>query len=400
LIPVTSSYGSSAKPVADLSIIQQYLEEFIICCKACFKAYEKRSSAYTLFNCASANSYISNNFYQAYMELQSQWEVECRGVSQNYRDCVMEILESYFILVKEEVIAPPNVATSSEVRSSGSEDCIPLYDEGLEYFTQGDLDSAIAYFTNAIKCNNNYAPAYFFRARSYWRKEKIDCAIEDMIRALNIAEQDSSAFTMLEDLHLADVYFDLGLLYGEINELKKAARHFQKARPLLERLSVSSSKRKTDYQKLEMLIMCNYARIQNENNQKKYADFLVPKDQNLSSQDPLVQKFHESFSQESKYRSKKNDTFIDNQPQSILNSSVDKSTEVGTFEKRAEVGGVVGAILGFCLVFLYGLSVGLDDGDFGFGLFLGIIFGIFGAPFGWFVGWVIGGIVGSFKDNE
>jgi hypothetical protein len=136
LIPVTSSYGSSAKPVADLSIIQQYLEEFIICCKACFEAYEKRSSAYTLFSCASANSYISNNFYQAYMALQSQWEVECRGVSQNYRDCVMEILESYFILVKEEVIAPPNVATSSEVRSSGSEDCIPLYDEGLEYFAQ------------------------------------------------------------------------------------------------------------------------------------------------------------------------------------------------------------------------------------------------------------------------
>jgi hypothetical protein len=127
LIPVTSSSGSSAKPVADLSIIQQYLEEFIICCKACFKAYEKRSSAYTLFNCASANSYISNNFYQAYMELQTQWSVECRGVSPDYRECVVDVLESYSIPVKEKVIG----------------DCIPYYSKGLEYQTQPPITKPI-----------------------------------------------------------------------------------------------------------------------------------------------------------------------------------------------------------------------------------------------------------------
>jgi tetratricopeptide (TPR) repeat protein len=149
-----------------------------------------------------------------------------------------------------------------EVKKKAFRDGFNYCCKGLKYLTQGNLESAIDYFTNAIKCNNNYAPAYFFRARSYWRKEKIDCAIEDMIRALNIAEQDSSAFTMLEDLHLADVYFDLGLLYSEINELEKAAEYYQKAQPLLKELSVFSSKRKSDYQKLKMLIMSNYARIQ------------------------------------------------------------------------------------------------------------------------------------------
>ena len=83
-----------SKPIADLSIIQQYLEEFVICCKACFEAYKKRSSTYTLFNCASKNEYISNNFYQAYMALQSQWEVECIKVTSNHRECVIHVLDT------------------------------------------------------------------------------------------------------------------------------------------------------------------------------------------------------------------------------------------------------------------------------------------------------------------
>lgn len=230
LIPVTSSYGGSAKPVADLSIIQEYLEEFIICCKACFKAYEKRSSAYTLFNCASANSYISNNFYQAYMALQTQWEVECIKVTPNHKECVINVLESHFVSVKE----------------NAAKDYIPLYDKGLGYFTQGDFDNAIDCFTNAIKCNDNYAPAYFFRGKSYWRIKKIDCAIDDMMRVLRIAEQDSSTLTTIYDLHLADVYlvdvyFNLGLLHSEINELEKAAEYYHKAQPISKQKEQSSS---------------------------------------------------------------------------------------------------------------------------------------------------------------
>ena len=337
LLPVTSSYGSSAKPVADLSIIQQYLEEFIICCKACFKAYDKRSSAYTLFNCASENSYISNNFYQAYIALENQWEVECTKVSSDHKECVIDMFKIYTAIQEKNV----------------AENCLPFYEKGLLHFNQEDLDSAIAYFTNAIKCYNNYAPAYFFRARSYWRKKNIDLAIDDMMRALNIAEQDSSAFATVEDLHLADIYFDLGLLHSEINELEKAKEYYTIAQSFLKKLSVSSSKRKSDYQRLEMCMMANSARIQNEYLRKKRIDFIATNSRDLPQEKEVKLS---SFSETSVIHSR---------------NKIDKTG----FDWLGGIGcGFIFYFFAFAIMF-----------------FIGVL--IVGAGYSWFWCWVLCGIV-------
>lgn len=92
LILVTSVYGNSAKP-ANYTTIKQYLEEFIVCSKSCFQAYEKTNNKVTFYNCASQDKWLANNFYQVYVSLEKEWDVECKAIDSNPNNCLLDLHE-------------------------------------------------------------------------------------------------------------------------------------------------------------------------------------------------------------------------------------------------------------------------------------------------------------------
>lgn len=92
LIPVISVDNNSAKP-ADFTTIKQYLEEFIVCSKSCFKAHNRTNGKPTFYNCASRDTWVANNFYQVYISLEKEYNVECQAINSNPNNCFVELHE-------------------------------------------------------------------------------------------------------------------------------------------------------------------------------------------------------------------------------------------------------------------------------------------------------------------
>ena len=154
-------------------------------------------------------------------------------------------------------------------------------------------------------------------------------------------------------MHLADIYFDLGLLHSEINELEKAKEYYTIAQSFLKKLSVSSSKRKSDYQRLEMCMMANSARIQNEYLRKKRIDFIATNSRDLPQEKEVKLS---SFSETSVIHSR---------------NKIDKTG----FDWLGGIGcGFIFYFFAFAIMF-----------------FIGVL--IVGAGYSWFWCWVLCGIV-------
>ena len=87
------------------------------------------------------------------------------------------------------------------------------YDRGLRYMDNGDLDRAIADFTEAIRLMPDHGDAYFNRGLIYNQKQDFDRAIADFTQAIVIFSRFlNSEYDVKNDLYL--LYSRRGMAYG------------------------------------------------------------------------------------------------------------------------------------------------------------------------------------------
>ncbi len=133
--------------------------------------------------------------------------------------------------------------------------CNPEYAEGYLlraklYSLLGNLDSAIVDFTRALACTWNMSEAHAYRGRVYLQMERYDEAISDFNEALSISPkyawalhcrgvanskigQDSLAIAdfsaaVESDSFCVDAYYNRALLYKDQNRPKKALEDFSR----------------------------------------------------------------------------------------------------------------------------------------------------------------------------
>jgi tetratricopeptide (TPR) repeat protein len=63
---------------------------------------------------------------------------------------------------------------------------VNLYNRGVEKQERGDLDGAIADYTNAIEINPDFSSAYYNRGIAWAKKEKYEQAIKDFEKVAQI----------------------------------------------------------------------------------------------------------------------------------------------------------------------------------------------------------------------
>ena len=90
-------------------------------------------------------------------------------------------------------------------------------DEGDNYYDRGQGDEAIGEYTEAIKADPAFAPAYANRGGVYVRKGELDKAIADCDKAIEL------------DPTLVTAYINRGAAYYEKGELDKAMADLDKA---------------------------------------------------------------------------------------------------------------------------------------------------------------------------
>jgi tetratricopeptide (TPR) repeat protein len=117
--------------------------------------------------------------------------------------------------------------------------------QGEAHAAKGDLDAAIADFTEAINHDVNFARAYYLRGIAHEKKGNLDRAIQDFREAIWFTEpfiiksraeaakfiSDSDAPTEL-DGNLAPVYYARGRAYEKKGEKAKADDDFAQAKKL------------------------------------------------------------------------------------------------------------------------------------------------------------------------
>ena len=96
--------------------------------------------------------------------------------------------------------------------------CLPSFDaqaeehfnQGIEYRRQGNNDSAMEEFTNAIELDPEYYFAYYNRALVYYQSGKLESSLADYTKAI--------------ELHPDNAYwtFERGFLYLELGDREKA----------------------------------------------------------------------------------------------------------------------------------------------------------------------------------
>ena len=72
-----------------------------------------------------------------------------------------------------------------------------LYNQGMELFSQGKLDDAVARYQQALDLDPAYADALHALAMTYAHQEKIDDAIAVGKRLIEAAPDDELAYTSL-----------------------------------------------------------------------------------------------------------------------------------------------------------------------------------------------------------
>jgi tetratricopeptide (TPR) repeat protein len=93
-------------------------------------------------------------------------------------------------------------------------------EKGVSYSDKGDLDSAIAAFTEAIRLDAKYAEAYGNRGAAYGTKGEFDKALADFMEAIRLNPK------------YAEAYWARGLAYGEKGDKSKADEDFAQAKKL------------------------------------------------------------------------------------------------------------------------------------------------------------------------
>jgi tetratricopeptide (TPR) repeat protein len=84
--------------------------------------------------------------------------------------------------------------------------------EGIDSFSDGDLESAVNNFTEALQLDDSYAAAYKMRSLCKARQEDVDGTKADLDTALRLAPEDGELYFMLGDFYR---------ITGEYNEAVK-----------------------------------------------------------------------------------------------------------------------------------------------------------------------------------
>ncbi len=94
---------------------------------------------------------------------------------------------------------------------SGSSPAQPLLNAGLVLEDEGDLEGAIASYTQAIERDDRYIPAYRQRAVAYVELGRPDLAVEDYTQILSIDDEDSLAMAGRGQAYTAAGMLDLAI---------------------------------------------------------------------------------------------------------------------------------------------------------------------------------------------
>ncbi len=130
---------------------------------------------------------------------------------------------------------------------------VPAYEKGEEAYYQGDYESAIVAFSEAIGFNSNNSTIYTMRGNAYFNTGNIEQAIDDYNRALEISptfyqalynrgrahfaikNYDQALTDLQESADLAPDEFgyrangNIGLIYQQMGEYNKALEAFTEA---------------------------------------------------------------------------------------------------------------------------------------------------------------------------
>ena len=101
--------------------------------------------------------------------------------------------------------------------SSTSSEAVERYNAGVGFQEQGQLDEAIAEYSEAIRLNPQLVQAYFNRAISYAELRQYRLAIDDYDQAISI------------DPDLALAYANRAIAYTGLGEDREAQRSMAKA---------------------------------------------------------------------------------------------------------------------------------------------------------------------------
>ena len=69
-----------------------------------------------------------------------------------------------------------------------------LYERGKKLLNEGDVDSAVSSYTEAIRLDPNNAQAYVGRASGYFRQRRFDDAIADDTEAIRLDPNASDVY--------------------------------------------------------------------------------------------------------------------------------------------------------------------------------------------------------------
>jgi hypothetical protein len=97
LIPMMDSIDqSSPQKHASYDVVKEYLEEFIVCTKACLEAYKHLKGSYPSVNSASSDFWLANNYMAVYFSIEREWDVKCLCVETDPNKCELQVERSLF----------------------------------------------------------------------------------------------------------------------------------------------------------------------------------------------------------------------------------------------------------------------------------------------------------------
>ena len=99
-------------------------------------------------------------------------------------------------------------------------DAVDACKEAIEYEEKGELDQAIAAYTEAIELEPEWAEAYFFRGGAYAKKDDLERAVTDYSHVIRLNPHD------------VDAYNRRARAYDRLGEPDKAAADYAKAEQL------------------------------------------------------------------------------------------------------------------------------------------------------------------------
>jgi tetratricopeptide (TPR) repeat protein len=130
-----------------------------------------------------------------------------------------------FVIAVENVSAalmqPPNEQLSGPtlptVTPTRAIDADAHFDSGMAFLERQEYDKAINDFTEAIRLDRNYVPAYVSRGNAYGIQGAVDKAINDFTEAIRL------------DPNVAIIYFNRGNAYYDQGNLDKASNDYKEA---------------------------------------------------------------------------------------------------------------------------------------------------------------------------